>query len=113
MRTIAYAGLSFDTTDAVADAVLEYAKALAVTDSSDVVRIPVILDEAATEADIIIGPASEITAVKIDGELMMLDDAATVEDLRWRAALLTNPPPAQPIRDDPDDAVDDFHLGLD
>jgi hypothetical protein len=101
------------TTDAVAEAVLEYSVALARSDTSDVVRIPVISDDTATWAQVIIGPASQITTIEVDDAPEEdLDDAETLEDLRARTRKLGV---AAPVGVDPDpvDLSSDVDLPLD
>ncbi|BDZ47451.1 hypothetical protein GCM10025866_33600 [Naasia aerilata] len=84
---MSYADEHFRTSDAVAHAVLRYAMLLAHGSASDVVRIPVLVNEEQTWAEIIVGPASQITTVDVpsndaDDEL---DDAEVVADLSRRA----------------------------
>jgi hypothetical protein len=87
MRTVSYADEHFRTTDAVAHAVLRYAQLLAHGDSSDIIRIPVIVDEDQTWAEIIIGPASQITTLEVpsnDADAH-LDDEEVVADINKRS----------------------------
>jgi hypothetical protein len=101
VRIISYAGERFLTSDAVAAEVLHYSKLLAFGETSDVVNIPVVLDGRIGDADLIIGPASQITSIDADADAdeVDLDDSAAIEDLRRRAALLESPPPVQPEDD--------------
>jgi hypothetical protein len=111
MRIIAYAGEHFLTSDAIATEVLNYAKVLAFGDTSDVVNIPVVLEGRVGDADLIIGPASQITSIDTEDEAEVdLDDADAVAEIRKRATLLESPPPA-PLEDPdslgPDTGFDD------
>jgi len=85
MRIVSYADEHFRTTDAVADAVLQYSMLLARGESSDVIRIPVMVDTQETWAQLIVGPASQITTLEVpDSDEDSLDDVATVADLLRR-----------------------------
>lgn len=109
---LSYANDQFLTSDAVATAVLSYSRALAQNDEIAVVMIPVLVDEKQTTAEVIIGPASQITALHINGE-MEIRDAGTVEDLTRRAALLDSPPAAMPDTEHPASRLTDYDLRLD
>jgi hypothetical protein len=87
MRIVSYADEHFRTTDAVASALLRYAMLLAHGESSDVVRIPVIVENDQTWAEIIIGPASQITTLEVaqDGDDDDLDDSEVIADLTRRS----------------------------
>jgi hypothetical protein len=87
MRLVSYADEHFRTTDAVANAVLRYSMLLANGDSSDVIRIPVIVDTDQTWAEIIIGPSSQITTLEVRDHDKddVLDDSAIVADISRRS----------------------------
>jgi len=112
MRIVSYADEHFRTTDAVADAVLRYSMLLAQGSSSDVVRIPVIRDQDQTWAQIIVGPASQITTleVAVDDDDATLDDAATVADLSRRADELATAQAPRSAQTEPADEADPFDL---
>jgi hypothetical protein len=70
---------------------------LARGENSDVVHIPIVREGRAGDADIIIGPASQITSIDGDtADHVELDDTATIEDLRLRAARFTDPEVVKP-----------------
>ena len=87
MRTVSYSDEHFRTTNSVADAVLRYSMLLAHGTSSDVVRIPVLVNEAQTWAEIIVGPASQITTLEVasNDNDDHLDDVGIVADITRRA----------------------------
>jgi len=87
VKTVIYAGDSFVTGDAIADAVLRYSKVLAEAGAADTVTIPVLTgDGAREEATLLIGPSSQIVAETTDGDDEQIADAALVDDLNARAA---------------------------
>ncbi|HEV7743280.1 MAG TPA: hypothetical protein VGO65_12770 [Pseudolysinimonas sp.] len=87
MKRILYGGGSFQTDDAVADALMDYANVLAVIDSADVVRLPG-LDEDGTvrQIQMLIGPSSQILAMATDAESVEMGADDAVAELRGRAA---------------------------
>ena len=95
MKRIYYAGGSALTSDALANAVLDYAEALAKGTRADVVRIPAVLDSGhAGEATLLVGPASQLLTVSEDAELLTIaDDTELVADLRRRTRFLSTPRP--------------------
>jgi hypothetical protein len=115
MRAISYAAERFLTSDAVANAVLQYSMVLAKHDTSDVVPIPVVFEGKVRTADIIIGPASQITAIDVDEEPdTELDDRATLADIEERSRRLESPPNVGPEPPTPGEtSVDSIDLDLD
>lgn len=110
MKTIHYAGGEVLTSDEIADAVVDYAAALAKRESSAELTIPVILEDGSqSEASLLLGPASQIVArpaVEPAGELV---DAPLVDDIANRTAALG------PIRAEPGEVatgggLDEFGL---
>jgi len=99
MRVVSYADQQFVTTDAVAEALLQYSVSLARSGTSDVVRIPIVAEDTPTWAEVIIGPASQITTIERQGASVELDDAETLRDLHDRTRKLAHP---SPIGVDPD-----------
>ena len=87
MHRLHYTGESFFVADAVCSALLDYASALADAQRSDVVSVPIV-DEAglSTEAEILIGPASQLYSSPVEHMREEGDTASVVEDLRGRAA---------------------------
>jgi hypothetical protein len=94
MKLIHYAGDELVTGDAIADAVLRYAAALARTEGSLALDIPVQFpDGRVEEATVLIGPASQLVAVPHDSpfdEVVDEELLATIEAAI--AALSTNHP---------------------
>lgn len=69
MRQVNYAGGSFITSDAVANALLEYAASLANADRAATVHAPAIGDNGEpVDIQILIGPASQLMAQAIEHE---------------------------------------------
>jgi len=97
MKRIYYAGGSALTSDPLADAVLEYAEALAKSaqPQADVVTIPVVLVSGhAGQASLLIGPASQLFTVSEDAEMLKVpDDAGIVLELKRRTRLVGAPRP--------------------
>jgi len=96
MKRIFYAGGSALTTDSLADAVLDYAEALAKSpQAADVVKIPIVLDSGhAGIATMLVGPASQLFTVSEDAELLTVpDDAEIVDELRKRSLRVGSPRP--------------------
>ena len=64
MMTLHYTGGSVVMADDVAEAVLRYARELAVTQASDVLIVPVVGEDGQmASAEFLIGPASQLLAV--------------------------------------------------
>lgn len=82
MQRIFYAGDSVLTGTDIAHAVLAYAQALALADSSETIAIPVLLpDGEQGEASILIGPASQLIAETATDDVDELVDEALVARL--------------------------------
>jgi chaperonin GroEL (HSP60 family) len=95
MRTIIYAGGELVTGDAIAAALLDYAAALAESDTADTVDFPVRSDDGSTStATILIGPASQIMLKEADHGVDELVDAVVVTQLSNAARSLR--PEAKP-----------------
>lgn len=88
MKRLTYAGDSFLTGDAIADALLDYATTLARADVADHVVVPGLSrDGARTRFDIVVGPASQLIAEQVEGVGEELVDDAFVADLAHRSRL--------------------------
>ncbi|MFB2579859.1 hypothetical protein ACEXQD_01285 [Herbiconiux sp. P15] len=110
MERIHYAGDSVLTGTAIARELLEYARALAVSEDSDTVEIPVRhTDGSAGVANILVGPASQLLSESEETEGDELEDDAVVQDLRHRSARLK---PAHPVHSDQaaGDTTDTFDI---
>jgi hypothetical protein len=62
MKRLWYASGHFDTGDTIAEAVMEYAAALAVHSQAVVVHVPVEVDGEASVFDIVLGPSTQLVA---------------------------------------------------
>ena len=98
MKRIFYASGSFLTSDAIADALLGYADALAHNVGSDVVEFPIVLPNGARgTATTLIGPASQVATATEDSELPEPDDNGLVLEItRLTRQLGTPRPQVQP-----------------
>jgi hypothetical protein len=101
------AGADIAVTDArVADLVLEYAKLLGRAGTTDTVRIPVARNKHAEQADLLIGPASQIALTENDEpklekvQLEGIDEL--IDELRGRIAGLTGQRDGVLTDEDPD-----------
>ena len=110
MKTIHYAGGEVLTSDTLADAIVDYASALARAGSSAELTIPVVLpDGSVSEASLLLGPASQLIAqptLDPDGEV---ENAELVTEVERRTAALG------PVKAIPTDApapagLDEFGL---
>jgi hypothetical protein len=83
MRIISYGGESFTTSDAAAEALLDFAAAAAQSEAADVVHIPAVAPNGdAITADLVIGPASELLVVPADVDFAEPDTTEAVRELR-------------------------------
>jgi hypothetical protein len=89
MKRISYAGGAIVTGDRLADAVMDYAAALARADLADHVRVPALAaDESITEFDLLIGPASQLIAERIEIPVDELEDEELVAELLRRSRMV-------------------------
>ncbi|MCR2764410.1 hypothetical protein NQ152_12935 [Microbacterium sp. zg.B48] len=89
MMTLHYTGRSVLMPNDVCDAVLRYARALADTQSSDVVAVPVIAEGGnLVDAEFLLGPASQLYAVPAADSSNDRGNAAAVAELDRRISLL-------------------------
>ncbi|NJI60362.1 MULTISPECIES: hypothetical protein [Microbacterium] len=83
MRSILYGGDEFLTGDDIADALLEYGRALGEEERAEIVEIPVReQDGTVVSAKFLIGPASQIVAKAISGSGPELEDPELVRRLQ-------------------------------
>ena len=89
MQRLHYTGDTLLVPDAVCEAVMDFARVLAGTQTSDVVRVPV-MDQSGmvTEAVLLIGPASQIYAMPAPDVSEIDVDPRVLEDIKRRAAKL-------------------------
>ncbi|MDM7892813.1 hypothetical protein [Curtobacterium caseinilyticum] len=86
MKHIRYDSSSILTSDDVADAVIEYAAALAGGDRADTVAIPAVADDGTmTTTKILIGPSSEIVVEDAEDDELEVEDDEFVRRLRAAA----------------------------
>lgn len=93
MRRIHYAEESIVTGDAIAFALLEYARMLAATARADTVELPTLLDESVKRVSVLLGPSSQMLVSEEHTRADEIVDEALVADLRLRAGRLARPAP--------------------
>lgn len=95
MKLIHYAGETFLTGDGIADALLDYATALARRARADRVELPVVSGGELGRIEIVLGPASQLVVESRDfnGGNVELQDEQLEVDIRHRTAALRNPRP--------------------
>jgi hypothetical protein len=88
MKRLWYASGHFDTGDAIADAVMDYAAALAVRTKSVVLHVPVDVDGEPSVVDIVLGPSTHLVAEPAAFIGSEIEDAAFVASIREAIAQL-------------------------
>jgi hypothetical protein len=88
MRIVSYSGESVVTTNGVGQAVVDYARALIADNSTDIIDIPVVLDDEELMASLIIGPTSQIMVSPSRVHEVTLRDELTIARIRTRIAAL-------------------------
>lgn len=102
MKLIHYAGDELITGDAIADAVLDYAAALARNEGSVTLQIPVRFpDGRKSEATMLIGPASQLVALSSESDFEEIVDDELVASIRREITSMAN---ARPQTVTPDNA---------
>lgn len=82
MRALIYAGSEFYTSDAIAEALLQYGAALADGRLAATVEIPIVARDGTTSTAVfLVGPASQIVAIEIDTDLVEPDHPEVVQHL--------------------------------
>ncbi len=114
MKTIHYADFDITTTDAIAAAILEYSKALALRELSDSVHVPGVgPDGNLVGYDILIGPSSQIVVADAVISDPGIDAGEVLVELSTRTAAITSTQvdtdPTTPVEHD----YDNDYLGLD
>jgi hypothetical protein len=98
MKLIHYAGETLLTGDAIADAVLRYASALASREESATLVIPVRLPSGSiADANLLIGPASQLVAVPQESALEEIVDEELLTRITLEVDLLSNGRPQTEI----------------
>lgn len=101
MRRIVYAGTVFYTGDAIAEALLEYARSLAVHDVADTVFVPGRTAQGDLDrVEVLVGPASQIVSEPAELIGPELEDPELVRRLREEAANLA---PRKPVAEPADE----------
>ncbi|AZS37125.1 hypothetical protein CVS47_01753 [Microbacterium lemovicicum] len=86
MHRITYAGSSILTGSEIAHALLAYAQALAVADTSATIEIPTVEDDGSIgKSELLVGPASQLIADAEDSSAEELVDDSLVGSLRAKA----------------------------
>lgn len=97
MKRIFYVNGSVITGNKTAEIVLAYAQALANSEGSDTIDIPVLGDHGETaRAQLLIGPASQLMVVSQTAEAPELDDLEAIERIEKKISGL-NHPESQPV----------------
>ena len=86
MKRVSYAEDNFVTEDGVADALMAYARTLAVVGKADVVQVPGIDGTGTLRTyELLIGPASQISSHDTDDAPVEMDAATAIARLRGEA----------------------------
>ncbi|QJU54539.1 hypothetical protein SCB71_15550 [Herbiconiux sp. KACC 21604] len=92
MKSVSYAGLTFETADEIADALLQLAAALGVNERSETVDIPVVEQNGdLSSVQLVIGPASQFISKPVTSPYNEPASAEVVERLTYRTRLLDLP----------------------
>ncbi len=92
MKSVTYAGLTFLTSDEIADALLQLAAALGQNERAETVEIPVITEDGVlSSVQLVIGPASQFISRPIESAFAAPVSDETLEHLRHRLRLLDLP----------------------
>ena len=89
MRQITYAGGTFLTGDAIAEALMEYAAALANADRAATVHVPAVDNGDIVDVNVLIGPASQLMAENVAHAGPEPDPTAIVDAINDRMERLT------------------------
>lgn len=102
MMTLYFTGQSVLLADDVCDALLRYAQALAATQGSDVVSVPVLTpDGESIMAEFLLGPASQLYATAAGEDAGDHSHAGVVEELARRTRMLHPEAVIVPVVDQP------------
>ena len=102
MMTLYYTGQSVLVADDVCEALLRYAQALADTQGSDVVTVPVFSpDGLSIQAEFLLGPASQLYATTAGEGNREQSHPGVVEELHRRTQLLHPTAVIAPVEDRP------------
>ncbi|WP_314506731.1 hypothetical protein [uncultured Microbacterium sp.] len=108
MMTMHYTGGTVVMANDVAESVLQYARALAATQESDVLYVPVVTDTGVlTTAEFLVGPASQLLAVPLEGVEERGRDQDVIDDIEKRTRMLR--PSVAAVRQVPRDSFSFDH----
>ncbi|HWI31134.1 MAG TPA: hypothetical protein VNT50_06570 [Microbacterium sp.] len=105
MQRLHYTGDTVLLPDAVSEALLEYASALADTQASAVITVPIVEGGVASYAEILLGPASQLYATHAEGVEEVAADVALVDEIKLRTRRL-RPAEVQPETSAPQPSID-------
>ena len=92
MKRVSYAGVSFLTTDGVADALLRFVAALGLKQKAETVEIPAVGDRGdMVPVQLVIGPASALVSMPETSDIEDPDTSAAISSLNRRADALARP----------------------
>ena len=92
MKQVTYAGTTFTTGTAIADALLALVEALGASGGSASVRFPALNSVGdVTAVDVVVGPASEVVAVTVPSTTPELVDDEIVAGFEQRVRNLSHP----------------------
>ncbi|WP_440708417.1 hypothetical protein [Herbiconiux sp. YIM B11900] len=92
MKTVSYVGLTFQTADAIADALLRLAAALGQNERAETVEIPVVeSDGRLSSVQLVVGPASQFISQPVVSGFPDPVDDGVLEQLERRTRLLDLP----------------------
>lgn len=92
MKQVTYAGTTFTTGTAIADALLGLVEALGANGASASVHLPALGDDGEIrDVDIVVGPASEVVAMTVPSAQPELVDVETVAGFEKRVRELDHP----------------------
>lgn len=106
---IMYAGDEYLTGDDIADALLDYGRALGDDVRAEIIEIPVReKDGSVVVAKFLIGPASQIVAKAVDGHGPEIEDPVLLQRLKRLTRGIESPTgdPLEAARDDPESELD-------
>ncbi|MGV8884726.1 MAG: hypothetical protein ACOH1T_03940 [Microbacteriaceae bacterium] len=107
MKRIYYASGSFLTSDAIADALIIYADALAHTNGSDIVDFPIVLPDGTTgTASALMGPASQLATATELSDLPEPVSEQLLTDLKQLTRVIGMPRPVVQPREEADIKAD-------
>jgi hypothetical protein len=94
MRELHYGGGILVVGREVCTAVFDYALALTRAGRSDLINVPVLVNGAVADSNVLLSPTTQIFCMPASETHEDLDDAAKVSELRERIAALHRPIPA-------------------